>query len=410
MHNRIKYTVLLLIILIIGFAFGFVFGTKRVDEQIISQQLINTENSQVQNVDFSLFWDVWKIIDEKYVDHSELDKQNMLYGAIEGLVASLGDPHTVFLRPTEAKQFNDSLNGEFAGIGIEIGIRNKKLTVIAPLKDTPADIAGIKSGDIILQIDGENTDDIQLFEAVEKIRGKKGTVVTLQIMRNGFTEPELFSMTRNTITIPAVQLTTFESPQKNIPSGLRISHLQIFTFNQNVDKEFSDIAKNIIDSGSNGIILDLRNNPGGLLDSSINIASYFLDDDLVVVTEKFGDDTENVFKTNGNKSLKEIPIVILINSGSASASEILAGALRDHKNVTIIGETSFGKGSVQQVAELQGKTTFKYTVAKWLTPNGTSINEQGIEPDVVIERTADDIDQDRDPQLDKAVELLLKMM
>jgi carboxyl-terminal processing protease len=309
------------------------------------------------------------------------------------------------MKPEESKKFEEQINGSFGGVGIEIGMRKGALTVIAPIKNSPAEKVGIQAGDIIVKIDDQDTAGINIDEAVTKIRGKKGTAVKLAIQRPDLKEPKEFSIVRDEIKIP-----TADWKLINDKNGRKsIAHLQLFVFNRNVDQEFRKVVKEIIDSGAESIVLDLRNNPGGLLDSSVNIAGTFLGPDQVVVSERFADKTETVLKTTNGSELKKYPLVILINKGSASASEILAGALRDNRQIKIVGEASFGKGSVQELLDFPSstnKSTLKVTIAKWYTPGGVSISDEGIKPDFEIKRSEEDITSNLDPQLKKAIELL----
>lgn len=369
-------------------------------------EIINRTNGQPQTVDFSLFWEVLSRLEKRYVDQDKLlDKRELVYGAIEGMVNSLGDPYTVFLKPEESKKFEEQIKGSFGGVGIEIGMRKEVLTVIAPIKNTPAEKAGVLAGDLIIKIDDQDSSGLSIDEAVTRIRGKKGTAVKLTIARASLKEPKDFTIVRDEIKIPTVEweLISDRAGRKSI------AHLQLFVFNRNVDAEFNKIVKEILASEAESIILDLRNNPGGLLDSSVNIASAFLGPNQVVVSERFADKTETVLKTNNGSPLKKYPLVILINKGSASASEILAGALRDNRQIKVIGETSFGKGSVQELLdfpESAEKATLKVTIAKWYTPSGVSISDEGIKPDIEIKRTEEDVENKKDPQLEKAVEII----
>ena len=281
------------------------------------------------------------------------------------------------------------------------------MTVIAPLKDTPADRAGIIAGDKILKIDSDSTAGITLEEAVSKIRGRRGTKVILTISRKKDSQEETkeFELTRDRIKIPTVKWLKIEPD---------IGHIQLFSFNQIAKNEFDQALKELKKQGAaKKLILDLRNNPGGLLDLAIDISSYFLEPGQVVVIEDFGNGPaqrgigqKDELKAKPNGFLKDVKVVILINKGSASASEIVAGALHDNKGVKLIGEKTFGKGSVQQIEELRFKTALKVTVAKWLTPKGRSISDEGIEPDIKVERTEEDIKSDLDPQLEKAIEVI----
>ncbi|MEX1064031.1 MAG: S41 family peptidase [Candidatus Paceibacterota bacterium] len=395
MPKRISAVTSIIIALAVGFIGGFYFKGTRIETPVL-RELINRDASQPSEVDFSTFWDVWNLLHTKYVDKANLDTQALVYGAIDGLVKTVGDPYTVFLQPKESEEFTQQINGSFSGVGIEIGLRDNVLTVIAPIKDTPAAKAGLLAGDKIVKIDDKSTEGMKLEEAVQLIRGKKGSKIVLTIARKEAENKDV-SIIRDDIKIPAVAWELIDD---------NTARLEVFVFNKNVDSEFRKAADEIAKSNADRIILDLRNNPGGLLDSAINLASYFLDPDLPVTIERFGDGAENIFRTRSNGQLKDYPLIVLVNKGSASASEILAGALKDNRGVTIVGETSFGKGSVQEIAELARKASLKITIAKWLTPNGTSINDNGIEPDVLVEVTEEDIKNEKDPQLDKAKELI----
>jgi len=387
------------VIFITGFRFGknyysLDFNDGQNNSGIIRFQSANSP----KNIDFSLFWDVWNYLEDYYVKSSNLDNQQMIYGAIGGLVNSLNDPYSVFLTPEDAQKFNEDVKGSFSGIGIEIGMKDNVLTVIAPIKDTPAFRAGLRAGDKILAIDNELTDGLILDEAVKKIRGERGTTVTLTIMRDSFNEPKDFVIERDIINVPALELSFLDN---------NIAYLQLLNFNENSAEEFYEAAIQINNKKSPGIILDLRNNPGGYLEISVDIASYFLDKGEIVLREKGNDNREKLYYSSEKKpSLKEIPLVILTNEGTASAAEILAGALRDNRNIKIIGEKSFGKGSVQSLLPLKDNSMLKITVAEWFTPNGTAINDKGLEPDIKITLTEDDWNNNKDPQLDKAKEII----
>jgi len=402
-----KITLLILLILLLGGSFyGGVkfekFKNNSAVDQIITQ-IDNKDLGQPASIDFGLFWTALNKLEEKFVDQEKLqDKRNLVYGAIEGMVNSLGDPYTAFLKPEESKKFEEQINGSFGGVGIEIGIRKNLLTVIAPIKDTPAFKAGILAGDIIIKINDKDASGLTTDEAVTQIRGKKGTSVKLTIQRNGDKDPREFNLTREEIKIPTIDWKLLEN---------NVAHIQLFTFNRNIDADFAKVAKEILASKAEKIILDLRNNPGGILDSAVNIAGWFLDPNQTVVSEKFADKTETILKTSNNGQLKKYPLVIIINKGSASASEILAGALRDNRGVKIVGETSFGKGSVQELVELftgNKKSTLKITIAKWFTPNGISISDNGIKPDYEIKKDTEETEEDplKDPQLEKALEII----
>lgn len=416
MNNLSRKILIISVILALGIGFsgGFLFGRSNNLENNPLKILINKDLNQPEHVDFSLFWDAWNTLHAKYVDEEKLDTQKLVYGAIQGMVNSVGDPYTSFFEPPENKKFQEEISGSFGGIGIEIGKRNGALTVISPIKDTPAFKKGLRAGDKILKIDNKSTADFSIDEAVSLIRGKKGTPVMLTISSNGSSTTRDVEIIRDTIKIPTAEWRLIEVDET------KIAYLQIFTFNQNVDSEVQKSVREILKSGADKLILDLRNNPGGLLDSAVNIAGLFLEKNQIVTVEAFRNGTKNPFKSNGDGSLKTYPTVILINGGSASASEILAGALHDNRKIQLVGEKTFGKGSVQELAQFKGGSSLKVTVAKWLTPAGISISDKGIEPDIEVKfpkenppvgeengEPAFELGKEgKDPQLDKAIELL----
>ncbi len=386
-----------IILLAIVFSFGFFIGKTSQPSIEKIEGLYSKEVGQPAKVDFSLFWDAWHVIEKKYVDRDQLNRQGMIYGAISGLVKSLDDPYSVFMEPQESKKFIDDMGGSFEGIGAEIGMRKGILTVITPLEGNPAQRAGLKAGDKILKVDDTLTADLTIDEAVNLIRGPKGTEVVLLIARDKWDEAKEIKIVRDTIQIPIIK---WEIKEDNI------AYIQLYHFTENSAAEFARVIGEVLNSQPKGIILDVRNNPGGYLEVAVDIASWFLPKGELVVMEDFGNGEKNEHRSKGYEDLEDMPTVVLINQGSASASEILAGALRDIKGIKIVGQKSFGKGSVQQLEKLKGGSSVKITVAKWLTPAGVSIREEGITPDIDIEITSEDIDEMRDPQLVKALELL----
>jgi len=356
--------------------------------------LRGTEKNKPEKVDFSIFWDAWREIDKKYVDEEKLDPQKMVYGAIKGMVQALGDPYSSFMDPEETKEFDINIEGSFEGIGAELGMKDDVLTVIAPIEGMPAEKAGLRAGDKILKINGEMTTDMAIDEAVKKIRGPKGTVVTLTIVRNGDSKTQEIKITRAKIELRSVY---YEKKEGNI------AYIRISQFTEDTAKEFNKETTKAIADGCQGIVLDVRNNPGGFLSVAVEIASKFIPKGEIVVWEQGRDGSRNAFKAIGGDSLSEMPVVVLINEGSASASEILAGALRDVKHVKLIGEKSFGKGSVQQLENLKDNSSLRITIAKWLTPSGQSIHEVGLAPDIEIKLTEQDIKNKKDTQLEGAL-------
>ncbi len=386
-----------LIVLGLVFGLGFFIGESNYPSIEKINTLSNKDPGQEIKADFSLFWDAWRLIEEKYVNRNDLDSQKMIYGAISGLVSSLDDPYSVFMEPEDSKKFIDDIKGSFEGIGAEIGIRNSILTIITPLEGNPAQLAGLRAGDKVLKIDDTMTSDLTIDEAVSLIRGEKGTKVTLLIARDGLDETKGIEIIRDVIQIPII---TWELKENNI------AYIQFYHFTENSTTQFRKTVEDVLQSNPNGIILDLRNNPGGYLEVAIDVASWFLPKRELVVVEDYGNGDQIEHMSKGYESLENIPTIILINEGSASASEILAGALRDIRGIQIVGQKSFGKGSVQQLEKLRGDSSIKITVAKWLTPSGVCITDEGIMPDVEIEITEEDIQEMRDPQLEKALEML----
>ena len=405
--TRKIFIIAVLLALGVGFASGYSYTHYQRGDTFTSglRQLVNRDIGEPDSVDFSLFWQVWDTLHNRYVDTGGIDTQKLIYGAISGMVESVGDPYTVFFEPTISKKFEEEISGAFGGVGMEVGKRNNVLTVIAPIRDTPAARAGIQAGDRVLKIDDTITEGLSVEEAVNLIRGQRGTSVVLTLSPAGTTTTKSVELTRETIKIPAVRWTLRDG---------HIAHLEIFVFNQNVDSEFKKAAQEILRSKADRLIIDLRNNPGGLLDSAVNLSGYFIDAGAIVTIEQFGDGTRNEFKARGDAQLKKYPTVVLINGGSASASEILAGALQDNRGVKTIGQKSFGKGSVQELAKYIDGSSLKVTIAKWLTPSGNTINEKGIAADVEVPIDSAALEsgevvigeQGKDPQLDKAIEVV----
>ena len=395
--------VLMIILLCWGnYFFGYKNGEKHSKESknisLIGSLVENKNpNFPLEKVDFSLYWKVWDLVKEKHINKAEIDAQKLVYGSIKGMLKATEDPYSNFFDPKESASFSQEIEGSFEGIGAELTMKNDILTVIAPLEGSPAQKSGLRAGDKILKVGDKIIADVSIEEAVSLIRGPKNTEVKLIILSEGENETKEISIIRMTITLDSVVL-EFKDNQ--------VAYLKINQFSQDTDKEFSRAVEKIIAQKSSGIILDMRNNPGGLLDKAIDIASYLIPENKVVVIEEDSTGKRNNLNTLGGDKLSYLPIVVLIDKGSASASEILAGALKDDRGITLIGEKSFGKGSVQQLMDLPGGSSVKITIAKWLTPNGEYIMEKGIEPDIAIEMTREDYENKRDPQLEKALEVL----
>ncbi|MDZ7726164.1 MAG: S41 family peptidase [Candidatus Campbellbacteria bacterium] len=329
------------------------------------------------------------------------ENEKKLWSSIKGLAEAYDDPYTTFFPPKEAKEFEMEISGNFEGVGMEVGVKDEVLTVIAPLKGTPAEKAGVEAGDKILQIDETPTYNLTIDEAVDMIRGEKGTEVVLTVAREGESETIEIPITRGVIQIP-----TIDTELRN--DGVFV--ISLYNFSGNATSAFEEALKEFVETDSEKLILDLRGNPGGYLQAAVEMASYFLDSGEVVVREtgRGGEEVE-VYRSKGYDIFdQELDMVVLVNRGSASASEILAGALSENNVATLVGEKTFGKGSVQEVVEITPETSLKVTIAKWLTPNGVSFSEEGLTPDVEVELNSDELNSGNDKQMERAVELLLE--
>ncbi len=389
--------ILLVVIVFAVFGAGFLVGNNTVICPICPPE----------DLDFSLFWEAWHEIQEEYVNPEDIDIQELIYGAISGMVKSLGDPYTVFFSPEDTKTFLEDVGGSFEGVGMEIGIREGQLQVIAPLEGTPAQKAGLRPGDRIIKIDDTLIMDITIEEAIILIRGPKGTEVTLTIFRDEWETSEEITIERAVIKVPSLKWELLASTDETDGKKEEIVYIKLYHFSEKSDRDFREMATEILKSPAEKIILDLRSNPGGYLERAQDIAGWFLEKGQVVVIEDFGTKKEQeVYKAEGNAKFLDYPMVVLVNQGSASASEILASALRDNRGIKIIGETSFGKGSVQKLGELRDGSSLKITVANWLTPKGELITDKGLEPDIKVDMTEEDYQEERDPQLKKALEII----
>jgi carboxyl-terminal processing protease len=390
------------VLITVAFAGGLYFGSTR--SEAIGFTVFDSANStQPEHVDFKAFWKAWNLIQERYVPATTTDPitdEDLVYGAIKGLADALGDPYTVFLPPQEAEVFSEDIRGNFEGVGMEIGIRDDSLVVVAPLKGTPAERAGIRSGDKILEISGESTDGMTVDAAVQRIRGERGTTVELVIQREGERELLTITIIRAVINIPTIET--------SVEEGVFV--IRLFNFSAISSGLFRQALREFVQSEGKTLILDLRGNPGGFLEASVDMASWFLPTGAVVVSEDFGGDKEPRFHRSKGYDIftDQLKMVILVDRGSASASEILAGALREHDVAILIGESTFGKGSVQELLDVTSNTALKITIARWLTPKGNSISDGGLIPDIVVPVTSDDIAAGHDPQLERALEYLKK--
>jgi len=383
-----KLTLFLLIILFGAASFALGFHLRGEQKVVIDP---------TGKIDLSLFYETYLLLEENFPGFGDIEEEKLVHGAIRGLINSLGDPHTAFFDKEESKIFLEDVAGEFEGVGMEIGIREERLQVISPLRGTPAYEAGIKSQDIITKIDGEDTEGITVEEAVSKIRGPKGESVVFEIVRDE--EAKEFEIIRDTIEIPSIEWGIIEED---------IAHIELFHFNENITTDFTEVAREVVGSDAERIVLDLRNNPGGTFRGAIGVASRFLEAGETVVI-KTGTDTkekEHLQTVATPPYLLEYPVVVLVNEGTASAAEILAGALRDQRDATVVGTSTFGKGSIQGLHFLTDGSTVKITEEYFLTPSKKVINEKGIKPDFEIEITEEDIKEEKDPQLEKAIEVI----
>ena len=363
---------------------------------------LSRESQADNSVDLTEFWRVWNLLDEKFVTSSStqvFSTEDKVRGAIDGLVRSYNDPYTMYLPPEDSAAFEEDISGNFSGIGMEVGIRDDVITVIAPLPDSPAEKAGLLAGDVVVRINNEPTEKMSVDEAVRRIRGEKGTQVTLVIFRKGEDEFRDVVVVRDTIKIP--------TSKTEVRGDVFI--ISLYSFNAISEMEMQKALREYVQSGKRKLVLDLRGNPGGYLESAVSIASYFLPVGKTVVRESFGEnEKEQVYRSAGRTLGAFAPekFVVLVDGGSASASEILAGALKEHGVATIIGAQTFGKGSVQELINLDDGSSLKVTVARWLTPEGHSISEGGLTPNILVERTPEERAEGKDSQLDRALEFI----
>jgi len=411
--HRLTNIILGLCFFVLVFGSGYKLGEYQTAKAKIDRpnyNILNTQpqqsplqNNNFKNIDFGLFWDTWNKVEQKFVDKKKLDPKKMFFGAIKGMVASLDDPYTFFLTPDENKQSKDELGGKFEGIGAQLGLKDNRVIVVAALKNSPAQKAGVQAGDLVIKVDDASIKGWTLTQAVSKIRGPKGTKVKLTLERAG--KEIALEITRDVINVNSVELEYISN----------LAYLKLNQFGENTNDEWDsailDIKKRWQKKEIKGMILDLRDNPGGYLESAVYLASDFLKSgQLVVRQESTVSESKNYF-TERTGNLTDIPLVVLINKGSASASEILSGALRDYKRAKLVGEKSFGKGSVQEAIDLKTGAGLHVTIAKWILPKGDWINSKGIEPDIKVENKIPDgntLTKENDSQLKKAIEILTK--
>lgn len=401
--GRLLALVLLpLLTLILGWQLGSNFQEQRQLQEEISQETGSGDlTDPATQVNLNLLWKVWDLLLDNYIDPSALNTDKMLYGAISGLVEGIGDPYSMFMTPKENTDFRESLDGILQGIGAELMQREGAIVIVAPLRGSPAEKAGLQPGDIILSVNGESPGN-SLTDAVKKIRGPKGSQVTLLIAREGTPEPFEVTITRDEITVPSVESAIRETDEGSV---------LVITVNQFGDQTVTEVESmlNDYDDGNLlGIIIDVRYNGGGYLDRAVELVSLFLAEGKVVSVERRDGDAVEHF-ASGRPVDTDTPIVVLINEGTASASEIFAGALQDHDRATIIGKQSFGKGTVQEIYDLQDGASVRITVAHWITPGGRNLSKEGVTPDIEVERAPDDAEEGADPQMDAAIKYLLDL-
>jgi len=403
--RQVRLIIVITALLLLAGGIGFWLGGNRVlfpwqtgQSQVVIER---RKPAEKQEIEFSLFWEVWDRLEESFIDKTALKPGEMVYGAIKGMVAALGDPYTVFLPPEENKQAKEDLGGSFEGVGIQLGFKDGNLAVIAPLSGMPAERAGVRAGDLILKIEDKETTVVILPEAVRLIRGPKGTTIKLTLLHEGESQPYEALITRETIIVPSVEA-VFEDG---------VAHLKLMRFGERTNEEWDRAVEGIVSecqgvkvSGCQGVILDLRNNPGGYLTGSVFIASEFLDSGVVVIQE-LAKGTRETFSVNRQGKLTTLPLVVLVNNGSASASEIVAAALQEHGRAKIVGEPTFGKGTIQEAQDLTGGSGLHVTTARWLLPSGKSIDKKGLIPDNQIK---DNPETEEDEQLEKALRILLQ--
>lgn len=388
-----------------GFFYGQEYGRDRAfgvppkDRLVRILNLNSLSPPLEQTVDFRMFWEVWNDLKTKFYKQPVEDK-TLFYGSLQGMVSALGDPYSVFFEPTGASTFGNELQGKLQGIGAEIGMKKEQIVVISPLPDAPAIRAGIKAGDRILAINGESTAGMSVELAVSKIRGPKGTIVTLTLTRAGAAEPFEKKITRDEIHVRSIRTHALRTP-----GGKQVARFEVRQFAQDTASLFDEEVRRALGDKPAGIILDLRNDPGGYLDAAVAMAGLWIESGVVLL-ERDGSGNSLELKTEGSGALSDLPTVVLINQGSASASEILAGALQDHGVAVVVGKTSFGKGSVQDYRTLSDGSALKLTIAEWLTPKGRTIQEQGIVPDIDVAYDETDFNEDRDTQIEKALEII----
>ncbi|MDD3861648.1 MAG: S41 family peptidase [Candidatus Gracilibacteria bacterium] len=404
-HHYFVYPLVIIISFVLGWqatSYGILGGNSAHEESPDTTENgdINSVKKLGENIDLDLFWTVWGEIASKYVDVDALNDDTMVYGAIKGMVNSLDDPYTVFMDPKESEDFSASLHGKLEGIGAELSVEDKNLVVVSPLRNSPAERAGILPGDIVYKIDDKLASDMTLFEAIMNIRGKQGTTVNLTIIRKNMSEPFDVSIVRDKIDIESVTV-------EKLDNG--VVYLSVNQFNDNTERDFAKAISEMILNPPKGVIVDLRYNGGGFLDIAVDLLSHVLPtkSKAVEIRQKTG--KGEMMYTNGNPKIVSTPLVVLVNEGSASASEIFAGAVQDLKRGIVMGTKTFGKGTVQEVETFKDGSSIRMTIAKWYTPAGRDVNKVGLIPDVIVELSDEDIEKKIDSQKESAIEYLVNL-
>lgn len=416
MNQQFEKKIIIIVGLVLLAGGSFMLGQKTRPDYT-PQHNLKIDTGEISDKDFAPFWKVWNLLNEKYVSATTTPNKEKVYGAVKGLVGSLGDPYTVFFPPEEAEMFESDIAGSFSGVGMEVGKKDNIMTVIAPLKDSPAAKAGMKAGDRILRIDDTDTGEMSVDKAVKLIRGPEGTKVRILVLPEGSQTPVERTIIRQKIEIPTIETDVKNGGQgtttTSVPSGTGLRKdgifvIRLFSFTATSPDLFRKALRDFVESGSHKLVLDLRGNPGGYLDAAVDMASWFLPVGKVVVTEDFGKNVApRVYRSKGyNIFSNKLQMMILVDSGSASASEILAGALKEHGVAKLVGTKTFGKGSVQELIKITPDTSLKVTIARWLTPNGINLSKNGLNPDVEVKVTQKDVETKNDVQLNKAVEIL----